>query len=236
VLFRQRHLVIFARAPRLGAVKTRLARDIGGVAARAYYLATLQSTLDKLADSPPWRTWLAVAPDRFALRTRSLRLPAHIAVIGQGSGDLGTRMRHAFDALPPGPAVLIGSDIPDIAPRHIEAAFTALGRCPVVFGPAEDGGYWLVGLRRMQPMPLLFSRVRWSTDSALADTLRNMGAPTRCVLLDRLLDLDDAAALRSHRAKTAHRTGGSFYFSSASNTPSQPAGGGAARNTRMRSA
>src|SRR3546814_16124850 len=83
-------------------------------------------------------------------------------------------MDRVMRVLPPGPAVIIGTDIPDIRPRHAAAAFRALGRHDAVFGPAADGGYWLVGLRRRPTIPRAFDGVRWSTEHALADTRANL--------------------------------------------------------------
>jgi glycosyltransferase A (GT-A) superfamily protein (DUF2064 family) len=93
-------------------------------------------------------------------------------------------------------AVLVGSDIPDMTPAAIARAFAALGRARVVFGPAVDGGYWLIGWRRgVWPCGAL-GAVRWSTRHALADSRASLGH-TSVALVDRLADLDDAAAWRT---------------------------------------
>jgi len=114
---------------------------------------------------------------------------------GQGGGDLGRRMARVFQTLPPGPAVIIGSDIPAIRPAHIAAAFRALGQHQAVFGPATDGGYWLVGLRRRPRLPRrLFERVRWSSAHALADTRAGLPKDMSVALLETLEDVDDAGA------------------------------------------
>ena len=76
--------------------------------------------------------------------------------------------------LPAGPVVIIGSDIPDISRAHIAEAFEALGRHDAVIGPADDGGYWLIGLRRSTRVPEIFNNVRWSGEHARADTLWNV--------------------------------------------------------------
>lgn len=195
----QRHLVIYAKEPRLGAVKTRLARDIGAAAALRFYEETLRALVARVARAAPWRCWLAVAPDTFVNSARRCWrwLPRDLAVIGQGPGDLGVRMARSFARLPPGPAVLIGSDIPAVTRTHIEAAFAALGRHDAVFGPAEDGGYWLVGQRRMHAMPNLFRGVRWSTRHALADTRANLAPGETHAFAATLADVDDGAAYRS---------------------------------------
>ena len=97
--------------------------------------------------------------------------------------------------------VLVGSDIPGLARSDIAAAFRALGRAQAVFGPAEDGGYWLVGLGPRRPLRP-FGVVRWSTAHALADTLANFHG-RRVALLRRLRDVDTAEDLRAVRRRPA---------------------------------
>jgi uncharacterized protein len=191
-----RHLVVFAKAPRLGAVKTRLAADIGWVAATAFHRNTIQSVLRRLGRDRRWRCWLAVTPD-----TAAFPWPAGWRCIGQGTGDLGQRMARPARLLPPGPVVIVGTDVPDIAPHHIAAAFKALGPNDVVFGPAEDGGYWLVGFRRRPRVPQIFGGVRWSSEHALADTLANLDEGVAATFLETLTDIDDGAAYRRWKKK-----------------------------------
>jgi glycosyltransferase A (GT-A) superfamily protein (DUF2064 family) len=98
--------------------------------------------------------------------------------------------------------VIVGSDIPDIEVDDIVAAFRALGNNDLVFGPAADGGYWLVGARRRPVVPRnLFTRVRWSSKHALADTLANVPATCRVAMLDEHSDIDDGAAWRRWRIR-----------------------------------
>ena len=195
------HLVVFAKQPRLGAVKTRLAREIGMVPAALFYRRALGQVLRQLGHDARWRPWLAVTPDGAV----DGPWPHPWTVFPQGPGDLGRRMARAMAALPPGPAAIVGTDAPDIRPIHVLRAFRALGDHPVVFGPAADGGYWLVGLRRRPPLPGLFEGVRWSTGHALADTLANLDrAPA---LIDTLDDVDDRASWERWRARTrAHNS------------------------------
>jgi glycosyltransferase A (GT-A) superfamily protein (DUF2064 family) len=102
-------------------------------------------------------------------------------------------MARPIAELPPGPVVIVGSDIPEIERDHVAAAFRALGEHDAVFGPARDGGYWLVGLRRRPSRAHPFGRgVRWSSAHALADTLACLGGRRHC-LLERLSDIDTAA-------------------------------------------
>ena len=91
--------------------------------------------------------------------------------------------------------MLVGSDIPAMRPRHIARAFALLGRHDLVFGPASDGGFWLVGARRSRPLPRsLFAEVRWSTRHALADTLATIPAGYTTGIADTLDDVDDVDA------------------------------------------
>ncbi len=191
------HLIIFAKEPCLGRVKTRLGRDIGMVKAWAFYRQCLMNTAQRMAADPRWRTWLALSPDGAPAPSH---LPAGASVMAQGSGDLGVRMGNAMVDLPPGPTIIIGTDIPGIRPPGIAHAFRLLGHTDTVFGPAEDGGYWLVGCRRRPRFPDMFSGVRWSTEHALADTLANVnkgGFSAR--LLNVLEDVDDAESYERWR-------------------------------------
>jgi hypothetical protein len=166
----RRWLVIMAKQPRAGRVKSRLARKIGSPEATRFYRVTLARLLRAVGSDPRWTTVLAVAPDG---AVDDPVWPGGLSVIAQGGGGLGARMQRIMTVLPPGPVVIVGSDIPDISPRHIERAFRMLGDNDAVFGPAKDGGYWLVGLKRRPRMPRIFAHVRWSTKHALKDTLKN---------------------------------------------------------------
>jgi glycosyltransferase A (GT-A) superfamily protein (DUF2064 family) len=92
----------------------------------------------------------------------------------QRKGDLGKRMQRLFRRAPLGPVILVGADIPGINASAIAQAFGLLGHADAVFGPAEDGGYWLVGLRRRPRLLAPFAGVRWSSPNALTDTLANL--------------------------------------------------------------
>ncbi len=184
----QRHLVVFLRAPRLGRAKRRLARDIGAVAAWRFHRITAARLLRRLERSGGWRCWLAVTPDRDATAVarwagrpwRALR---------QGAGDLGRRMGRVMAALPPGPVVIVGADVPDIGASHVAEAFHRLGDHDWVIGPAEDGGYWLIGARRRPHFRLPFAGVRWGGAHALADTRAGLGR-TRVAELEVLSAVD----------------------------------------------
>ncbi|MBS29307.1 MAG: hypothetical protein CL566_10375 [Alphaproteobacteria bacterium] len=196
------HLVVFARAPRRGVVKRRLAADIGADAALAFYRRNFADVLRRLGGDPRWQTWLSVTPDGDAARAGLWPPVPGVRLIAQGGGDLGARMARPLIEMPPGPVAIVGTDIPDIAPRHIADAFAALGTNEMVFGPATDGGYWLVGARRRPRVPHgLFGNVRWSTEHALADTLACLPGDFRTAMLETLDDVDDGVAWRAWRAR-----------------------------------
>ena len=190
---RQCHLVIMVKEPCAGRVKTRLGKDIGHIAAAWWFRHQTARLIRRLSPDRRWRTVLAVSPDNAVF---SRWWPANVARLAQGQGDLGARMNRAIAAMPPGPVVVIGADIPEIRPDHIVTAFRALGRSDAVFGPATDGGYWLVGLaRKTQARRAGFlENVRWSGPHALADSIASLGDATTA-LIDALNDVDTAADL-----------------------------------------
>lgn len=180
-------LVIMVKEPRPGRVKTRLGRDLGMTAAAWWFRHQSRALIRRVQD-PRWQVVLGVAPDQAGLNSRVW--PAHLPRWPQGRGDLGDRMGRMLRAAAPGPVCVIGADIPGIRPAHIAEAFRALGNHDAVFGPAPDGGYWLVGLKRARPVPpTLFANVRWSTQHALADTIATLPAH-RIARIATLNDVD----------------------------------------------
>lgn len=192
-------LVIMAKEPVAGRVKTRLSRGVGVVAATFAYRAMLTALVGRLSADPRWRTILAVSPDA---AIGSAMLPAGVARIAQGRGELGQRLQRIAASFP-GPLVIIGSDSPAVTTADIANAFSALGRCAAVFGPSADGGYWLVGLKRGRKFRA-FDSVRWSTDQALADTRVNLDGFAVAELKVRA-DIDEAPDLVSFRRVVGRR-------------------------------
>ena len=196
-------LILFLKAPRLGAVKTRLGASIGALAAWRFYNAMLTRLWRRFAQEQRWRTVLAVSPDQGAARW-----PPGLARQAQGRGELGRRMARAMMA-GNGPVVLVGGDIPDLSARHIAQAMQALKHADAVFGPADDGGFWLVGLRRGQWAARLFHGVRWSSPQTLTDTLANLPATARVVQLETLSDVDTRDDYRAYlRRPSSHAPAG----------------------------
>jgi len=193
----KQHLVIFARLPRLGMGKRRLAVDVGPLRALNFQKNTLARLLRRLGKDPRWKTWVALTPSIGGFP----RLYG-VHVILQPRGDLGQRMGRVAKSMSTGPVLIIGSDIPDIDTKHIQAGFKALRSHDAVLGPAGDGGYWAVGLRRRPHFFTPFDRVRWSTEYAFEDTVRNLDK-RKVARLETLDDVDTAVDLqRRARRKT----------------------------------
>lgn len=186
-----RTLLIFVKEPVPGRVKTRLGRDIGMTGAAQWFRAQSGSLIRRLSGDVRWKIVLAVSPDT-AMHSRVW--PPHIARWPQGRGDLGDRMARGLRRFAPGPVVIVGADIPGIERRHIADAFTALGEHDAVFGPAPDGGYWLVGLKGPGVPPGFMQGVRWSSPETLDDTIATLPG-ARIALLETLRDVDTVADL-----------------------------------------
>lgn len=184
-------VVVFARAPRLGAVKRRLAKGIGDRAALRFHTATLTALLRDLKACGRFDVVLAVTPDR-----ARFRLPMRVQRIDQGIGDLGARMARALGRYRR--VALMGCDIPQAGAADARAAFRQLGYADAVFGPAADGGYWLIALGPRRPGDL-FGVSRWSTADALSDTLEQF-RHKRVGFIRCLSDVDIEADYRRHLA------------------------------------
>jgi uncharacterized protein len=185
-------IIIFARAPQLGEVKTRLAKTIGAERALALYEAFLDDTC-ALTQGLGARRILAVAGDVDHPRVQHLAKSQRLLVEPQGDGDLGERMARALAThVARGPVVIVGSDAPTLPRAHLHQALDALMSHDVVIGPSDDGGYYLVGAR--VEVPELFAGVRWSTPEVLAPTLERLGARSHA-LLPSWHDVDSAEDL-----------------------------------------
>ncbi|MBM1689607.1 TIGR04282 family arsenosugar biosynthesis glycosyltransferase [Sulfitobacter geojensis] len=182
-------LIIMVKEPRPGRVKTRLGRDIGLTASAWWFRHQTRRLLWRLRD-PRWDIVLAVSPDREGMQSRVW--PQELRRRPQGRGDLGARMARMLWQVSQGPACLIGADIPAITRKEIAQGFAALGNHDAVFGPAPDGGFWLIGLKhpRRQP-PHFFKNVRWSSEFALADSIATL-PEHRIARIATLRDVDTA--------------------------------------------
>jgi len=195
----QNTLAIMAKAPAMGRVKTRLAKDVGLVEATRFYRVALARLIRRLSADPRWQTVVAASPDTQALPNQTWLQNAD-AVVPQGEGDLGARMQRVFDTAPKGPVVIIGSDIPDISAHHIAQAFKALGTNDAVMGPSVDGGYWLIGQKRLPKVLTPFEGVEWSSGREHDQTLANFGS-ARVAMLSELSDVDSGADFAQWRER-----------------------------------
>ena len=159
-------LIIFAKAPVPGQVKTRLIPALGPEGACALYQKLLRHTLEQTRDWPGERL-LYCAPDTQDALLQALALEHQLTLRTQQGDDLGERMARAL-AEHSGGALLIGTDCPLLDCAHLTAAQQALIEHDVAIIPSEDGGYVLIGQRAPHPAP--FTRMRWSHADVLRDT------------------------------------------------------------------
>lgn len=176
-------LVLFARYPTAGAAKTRLIPALGAEDAARVHRQLTERTLGVLMSSrfpcelhftgaaeADFREWLG---DGFTLTE-------------QANGDLTDRL---MAALYPAPVIFFGADTPDLSAHHVVQAVAALETHPIVLGPADDGGYYLIGMK--QPMPELLDHMPWSTAQVMPETLRRLEKMNiDPILLDTLHDCD----------------------------------------------
>ncbi len=160
-------LVVLAKAPEAGHVKTRLCPPCTPTEAAALAEAALRDTLAAVAAAPAERRLLVLDGERGAW------LPGGFDVVPQCDGGLGCRLAGAFDAVE-GPAVLVGMDTPQLTADDVADAVRVLLRPGVdaVLGPASDGGYWSIGLRRRSPG--LFDGVPMSSAATLTAQRRRL--------------------------------------------------------------
>lgn len=164
---RSRTLIVFARNPVPGRVKTRLIPALGAEAATRLYTTMLERTLNT---ATALGIDLALCCDELGAACAHYANKAGATLQRQQGSDLGERMQHAFDRelQTTSHAVLIGTDCPGITTDYIESAFTALQSHDAVIGPAMDGGYVLIGLN--QPRQALFKAIDWGTNAVLDQT------------------------------------------------------------------
>lgn len=184
-------ILVFAKAPEPGKVKTRLVPALGeGGAARLHEQLVLRA-LSAACEAALGPVELWCAPDAAHAFFVECARRHKVTLRTQGEGDLGARMDQALrSALRDSEhALLIGSDIPALTPAYLGEADRALADADVVVGPAQDGGYMLIGLKR--PAPELFQGLSWGESSVLAATLERIErAGLRCRRLSSLRDVD----------------------------------------------
>jgi len=161
-------LIVFVKNPELGKVKTRLAKDIGDIEALAIYNKLIRITVDAA------KGCRADVRFYFSNSVDSQIWPEDQSRIQLGD-DLGAKMKNAFqDGFSEGydRIVIIGSDLPDMSSELIDKSFQSLSFMDTVIGPASDGGYYLLGIKKM--IIELFENIHWSTDTVLETTLERL--------------------------------------------------------------
>jgi len=190
-------LLIFARNPVQGQVKTRLARQVGEAEALRIYRYLLHRTR-QVAQSIPADRFLFY--DQF-ISEKDEWPESFFQKKLQTDGDLGQRMRAAFATIfehDYAKAVIIGSDCPELSAQVIFEAFDHLMEKDMVIGPSKDGGYYLLGMKRLHNF--LFENMPWSTSRLLLQTKAAIDARQHtCALLPLLRDVDDANDWRAYQ-------------------------------------
>ena len=189
-------IIIFTRNPELGKCKTRLAKTIGDEAALNIYKYLLKHTAD---------TTKPVNADKYVFYTEKIKKEdlwndSIFKKKLQKGDDLGIRMENAFiDLFESGyqKVIIVGSDLLDLKAEHINDAFEKLNDHDVVFGPAKDGGYYLLGLSKLQAS--IFHNKPWSEANLLEVTLKELGQKNvSLTLLETLNDIDTFEDLKAH--------------------------------------
>lgn len=190
-------LIIFLRLPELGKVKTRIASTEGDSGALEIYLQLTAITLDLAAqsDQPVYLFYEGGLPQVHDQQPAYTYLP-------QSTGDLGKKMADAFSQVLKhhAKAVIIGSDCPSLTTTILHEAYARLELNDIVLGPSVDGGYYLIGCKKVHHM--LFEGISWSTPSVMAFTIeriQNEGL-TFC-LLEELMDIDTASDWHQYQSK-----------------------------------
>jgi rSAM/selenodomain-associated transferase 1 len=195
-------LCIFAKEPRPGAVKTRLARAIGAETAAALASALLLDTLDRV-QAFPGDVWVAYAPADAGEAFRELLEESGCApafLMPQSEGDLGERLEHAVGRLMERGCrrvLLLGADSPTLPWSSLMALWEALETHRFALGPTPDGGFWGLGARAWQPG--LLRGIPWSTDRTFAATRARLAAVGPVIQVPEWYDVDELPDLRRLR-------------------------------------
>lgn len=185
-------LIIFIKNPVLGNVKSRLAKDIGEKKALDVYrdlLAKTRKESEKLLNVKRllYYSDFVNTKDEWS----DYLFDKHL----QRKGDLGNKMKSAFSENPGGKTIIIGSDCYDLQAEQIKRAFGQLDSKDLVIGPANDGGYYLLGMKSFYPQ--LFDAIDWSTEKVLTQTLDKIKSLNLSVgFLEELVDLDTLSDLQ----------------------------------------
>ncbi len=197
-------LAVFVKEPRPGAVKSRLAARIGPERAAAVYRAIAEEALRRTAPRGDEYSRLLFFTPPQARTAVEQWLPGPV-LLPQVEGELGERMSSALSEIfgrGARRAAVVGTDVPRLSREDVRQAFEGLDAHDLVLGPATDGGYYLLALKR--PEPALFRGIPWSTPAVLTTTLERAAQSGRSVWLLRTLgDVDTAEDLAADWTRIA---------------------------------
>lgn len=199
-----RHLLIFARHPRLGQGKRRLAAEVGDGLALRWYRAQLNALVRRLVAPGRWRLVLAMegSPARYA---PAPGLPVVVqSQLAGSNADLGARMLACMQPFAPGPTLLIGSDVLGIERCDIADLFRALERPGSLLAPAHDGGFWALGHRGPALAKSRLEDVAWSRSDTAKHAQAALGARILPLVKSDLDCMDHAADTQLGDRQPAH--------------------------------
>jgi rSAM/selenodomain-associated transferase 1 len=191
-------LLIFAKAPEPGKVKTRLLPNCKPQQAATIAEILLKASLQVAKSAWPGKVVLSTWPDTSDKTIQTLARQFQVELVLQGAGDLGRKMVHALDTHGY-PAAILGSDASLVAPASLHSAHQLLQEGKNVIGPCFDGGYYLIGLS--QPQPQLFVDMPWGTDQVLDLTLARQRGQKDLKLLQETYDIDTWTDVQRARAQ-----------------------------------
>ncbi len=196
-------LVLFAKAPVPGQVKTRLSSEFSFENAAILYQAFVEDLIDSFCNMPSVHFYLSCSPSTNHPFFKSLARDYPISLMEQSGRDLGLRMEETMTELSKkghDVRIIIGADSPTLPPVYVREAFDKLGHNDLVLGPSHDGGYYLIGVSGSTPP--IFNPIPWGTDQVMMETLRMVHQEAcRLHLLPFWYDIDtprDVHFLKQH--------------------------------------
>jgi len=187
-------VVIVAKRPIPGNVKTRLCPPLSCDEAAELYACFLEDTINKIGALPGVSKYLAIDGEK--PESSAISLPGSFKAIGQGTGNLGDRLNHLSHLLFQGVdrLLFVGADSPNLPHLYLKRALEELNYCDVVIGPSEDGGYYLIGMRNH--FSCLFNNIDWSTSLVFEQTVnRAQGENLKVGIISTWYDVDTGDSL-----------------------------------------
>jgi len=182
------NLIIFARRPEISVGKSRLKNKIGRALGASFYYNNLLKTIVKINADKRINLKLCITPDS-AIQDWPKSIFPRIKRLPQGTGDIGEKMGRVFSKSQK-KTIIIGSDIPDISSKIILNAWKKLYSSNIVFGPAEDGGFWLIGISQSKKIKGLFNNINWSQKNTLEQVKNNIHPAKKISFVTTLKDVD----------------------------------------------